>query len=144
LKPEVIRFISRKKEEPEWMTELRLKAYHKWLEMEEPHWGHLEYEPFDYQSISYFAAPKKGPESLDEVDPKILEAYEKLGIPLEEQKQLAGVKVAVDAVVGDPPPPHPPASSARANPSPMNRRMVPSTSGSSRRAHRGPGHRPRR
>jgi len=99
LNEEVIRFISKKKEEPEWMTELRLKAYHKWLEMEEPHWGHLEYEPIDYQSISYFAAPKKGPESLDEVDPKILEAYEKLGIPLEEQKQLAGVKVAVDAVV---------------------------------------------
>ncbi len=99
LSDEVIRFISKKKEEPDWMTELRLKAYHKWLEMEEPHWGHLEYEPIDYQSISYFAAPKKGPESLDEVDPKILEAYEKLGIPLEEQKQLAGVKVAVDAVV---------------------------------------------
>ncbi|WP_292658492.1 Fe-S cluster assembly protein SufB, partial [Nitratifractor sp.] len=96
---EVIRFISKKKDEPDWMTELRLKAYHKWLEMEEPHWGHLEYEPVDYQSISYYAAPKKGPESLDEVDPKILEAYNKLGIPLEEQKQLAGVKVAVDAVV---------------------------------------------
>ncbi len=99
LNEEVIRFISKKKEEPDWMTELRLKAYHRWLQMEEPHWGHLEYEPIDYQSISYFAAPKKGPESLDEVDPKILEAYEKLGIPLEEQKQLAGVKVAVDAVV---------------------------------------------
>ncbi|WP_456432986.1 Fe-S cluster assembly protein SufB [Nitratifractor sp.] len=99
LNEEVIRFISRKKDEPEWMTELRLKAYRKWREMEEPHWAHLEYEPIDYQAISYFAAPKKGPESLDEVDPKILEAYEKLGIPLEEQKQLAGVKVAVDAVV---------------------------------------------
>ena len=99
LNDEVIRFISKKKDEPDWMTELRLKAYHKWLEMEEPHWGHLEYEPVDYQSISYYAAPKKGPESLDEVDPKILEAYNKLGIPLEEQKQLAGVKVAVDAVV---------------------------------------------
>jgi Fe-S cluster assembly protein SufB len=67
--------------------------------MEEPHWAHLDYEPIDYQSISYFAAPKQGIESLDEVDPKILAAYEKLGIPLEEQKQLAGVKVAVDAVV---------------------------------------------
>ena len=95
----VIRFISKKKDEPDWMTELRLKAYEKWKSMEEPHWGHLEYEPIDYQSISYFSAPKKGPESLDEVDPKILEAYNKLGIPLEEQKQLAGVKVAVDAVV---------------------------------------------
>jgi len=95
----VIRFISKKKDEPDWMTELRLKAYEKWKSMEEPHWGHLEYEPIDYQAISYFSAPKKGPESLDEVDPKILEAYNKLGIPLEEQKQLAGVKVAVDAVV---------------------------------------------
>ena len=95
----VIRFISRKKDEPEWMTELRLKAYEKWKSMEEPHWGHLEYEPIDYQAISYFSAPKKGVDSLDDVDPKILEAYNKLGIPLEEQKQLAGVKVAVDAVV---------------------------------------------
>ncbi len=92
-----IRFISQKKEEPEWMLDLRLKALKKWQKMTEPHWGHLEYEPIDYQSISYFAAPKKGPESLDEVDPKILEAYKKLGIPLEEQKQLAGI--AVDAVV---------------------------------------------
>ena len=65
--------------------------------MKEPHWGHVEYEPIDYQSISYFSAPKQAPESLDEVDPKILEAYKKLGIPLEEQKQLQGI--AVDAVV---------------------------------------------
>jgi len=92
-----IRFISKKKEEPEWMLDLRLKALEKWKKMTEPHWGHLEYEPIDYQSISYFSAPRKGPESLDEVDPKILEAYKKLGIPLEEQKQLAGV--AVDAVI---------------------------------------------
>jgi Fe-S cluster assembly protein SufB len=99
LNENVIRFISGKKDEPEWMTRLRLKAYDKWKSMEEPRWGHLYYEPIDYQSISYFSAPKKGPESLDEVDPKILEAYDKLGIPLEEQKQLAGVKVAVDAVV---------------------------------------------
>ena len=95
----VIKFISKKKNEPDWMTELRLKAYRKWKSMQEPHWGHLEYEPIDYQAISYFSAPKKALESLDEVDPKILEAYNKLGIPLEEQKQLAGVKVAVDAVV---------------------------------------------
>ena len=67
--------------------------------MTEPHWGKLDYTPIDYQSISYFAAPKEGIDSLDEVDPKILEAYNKLGISLEEQKQLAGVKVAVDAVV---------------------------------------------
>ncbi|HHH37587.1 MAG TPA: Fe-S cluster assembly protein SufB, partial [Epsilonproteobacteria bacterium] len=91
LNKDTIRFISKKKEEPEWMLALRLKAFEKWEKMTEPHWGHLQYEPVDYQSISYFAAPKKGPESLDEVDPKILEAYKKLGIPLEEQKQLAGV-----------------------------------------------------
>ncbi|NPA27688.1 MAG: Fe-S cluster assembly protein SufB [Epsilonproteobacteria bacterium] len=99
LNEDIIRFISKKKNEPEWMTELRLKAYRKWLTMEEPHWAKLDYEPIDYQAISYYAAPKKGVDSLDEVDPKILEAYNKLGIPLEEQKQLAGVKVAVDAVV---------------------------------------------
>ncbi len=97
LDEDTIRYISKKKDEPEWMTELRLKAFKKWKEMKEPRWAHLEYEPIDYQSISYFSAPKKSLESLDEVDPKIIEAYEKLGIPLEEQKQLAGV--AVDAVV---------------------------------------------
>jgi len=97
LSEETIAFISKKKEEPEWMLELRLKAFHKWQEMEEPHWGKLDYTPIDYQSISYFAAPKQAPESLDEVDPKIIEAYKKLGIPLEEQKQLQGI--AVDAVV---------------------------------------------
>ena len=97
LNEDVIKYISAKKNEPEWMLELRLKAYRKWLEMEEPTWGKVEYEPIDYQSISYFSAPKKAPESLDEVDPKILEAYEKLGIPLEEQKALQGI--AVDAVV---------------------------------------------
>ncbi len=99
LSEKTIAFISKKKEEPEWMLELRLKALKKWETMTEPHWGKLDYEPIDYQSISYFAAPKEGIDSLDEVDPKILEAYEKLGISLEEQKQLAGVKVAVDAVV---------------------------------------------
>jgi len=92
-----IAFISKKKEEPEWMLELRLKALKKWETMTEPHWAHLEYEPLDYQSISYFAAPKQAPDSLDEVDPKIIEAYEKLGIPIEEQKQLQGI--AVDVVV---------------------------------------------
>ncbi len=97
LSEETIAFISKKKDEPDWMLELRLKAFHKWQEMSEPHWGKLEYEPIDYQSISYFAAPKQAPESLDEVDPKIIEAYKKLGIPLEEQKQLQGI--AVDAVV---------------------------------------------
>ena len=92
-----IKFISAKKDEPEWMLELRLKAFEKWKQMTEPSWGHLEYEPIDYQSISYFSAPKQAPDSLDEVDPKILEAYKKLGIPLEEQKQLQGI--AVDAVI---------------------------------------------
>ena len=92
-----IAFISAKKDEPQWMLDQRLKAFDKWKQMSEPHWGHLSYEPIDYQSISYFSAPKKAPESLDEVDPKILEAYNKLGIPLEEQKQLQGI--AVDAVV---------------------------------------------
>lgn len=92
-----IRFISAKKDEPEWMTKLRLKGFEKWKGMKEPRWGKLEYEPIDYQSISYFSAPKQAPDSLDEVDPKILEAYKKLGIPLEEQKQLQGI--AVDAVV---------------------------------------------
>jgi len=99
LNEKTIAFISKKKEEPEWMLELRLKALKKWETMTEPHWGKLDYTPIDYQSISYYAAPKEGIDSLDEVDPKILEAYEKLGISLEEQKQLAGVKVAVDAVV---------------------------------------------
>lgn len=92
-----VRFISKKKNEPEWMTELRLKAFEKWQKMEEPHWAHVTYDPIDYQAISYFSAPKKGADSLDEVDPEILEAYKKLGIPLEEQKQLQGI--AVDAVV---------------------------------------------
>lgn len=96
LNDDVLRFISAKKEEPEWMLELRLKALHKWQKMEEPNWAHLKYTPIDYQSISYFSAPKQAPNSLDEVDEKILEAYEKLGIPLEEQKMLQGI--AVDAV----------------------------------------------
>ncbi len=96
LNEEIIRFISAKKNEPAWMTELRIEALHKWEKMTEPDWAHLEYTPVDYQSISYFSAPKKAPNSLDEVDPEILKAYEKLGIPLEEQKMLQGI--AVDAV----------------------------------------------
>ena len=91
-----IAFISAKKEDPEWMLELRLKAFARWQKMTEPHWAHLDYEPIDYQAISYFSAPKTAPSSLDEVDPKILDAYKKLGIPLDEQKQLQGI--AVDAV----------------------------------------------
>ena len=94
----VIETISAKKDEPEWMLEWRLKAYRQWLKMKEPKWHNLRYTPIDYQSISYFSSPKKGsaPKSLEDVDPEVLKTYEKLGIPLEEQKMLAGV--AVDAV----------------------------------------------
>lgn len=96
LNEDVLRFISAKKEEPDWMIDKRIKALHKWEEMTEPHWAHLDYTPIDYQAISYFSAPKQAPGSLDEVDPKVLEAYERLGIPLEEQNMLQGI--AVDAV----------------------------------------------
>jgi Fe-S cluster assembly protein SufB len=98
LNEEIIRFISAKKEEPEWMLEWRLKAYRGWLRMEEPRWAHVSHPPIDYQGASYYSAPKSTdrPKSLDEVDPELLKTYEKLGIPLTEQKLLAGV--AVDAV----------------------------------------------
>ncbi len=98
LSEETIRLISSKKHEPEWLLEWRLKAYRRWTTMTEPHWPNVTYNPIDYQAISYYSAPKtKNPlGSLDEVDPKILETYKKLGIPLTEQKILAGV--AVDAV----------------------------------------------
>ena len=96
LDEDVIRHISARKEEPGWMLESRLKAYRQWLEMTEPRWPNVEYPEIDYQAISYFAAPKEKLGSLDEVDPEILATYEKLGIPLDEQKFLAGV--AVDAV----------------------------------------------
>jgi Fe-S cluster assembly protein SufB len=97
LDEDVIRFISAKKEEPEWLLEWRLNAYRHWLELSEPRWPNVSYPEIDYKAISYFAAPKKAElESLDEVDPEILSTYKKLGIPLEEQKILAGV--AVDAV----------------------------------------------
>ena len=96
LNEDVIRLISEKKGEPDFMLQWRLRAYRHWLTMKEPTWQNVYYPPIDYQDIVYYAAPKQGPESLDEVDPEILETYEKLGIPLEEQKWLAGV--AVDAV----------------------------------------------
>ena len=99
LDEDVVRLISRKKGEPEFLTNWRLKAYRHWLTMSEPTWAHVRYTPIDYQSISYFAAPKNlddAPKSLDEVDPALLETYEKLGIPLHERAKLAGV--AVDAV----------------------------------------------
>jgi len=95
----VIRLISRKKQEPAFMLEWRLKAYQHWLGMREPRWAHLHHQPIDYQGISYYSAPKSrkdGPKSLAEVDPKLLETYEKLGVPLHERAALAGV--AVDAV----------------------------------------------
>lgn len=105
LSEEVVRKISELKSEPDWLTEWRVLAYHKWLEMEEPKWAHLKYPAIDFQAISYFARPKgEPPKSLDEIDPEILQTYEKLGIPLHEQKLLAGVvetdstPVAVEAV----------------------------------------------
>ena len=99
LNEDVIRLISAKKEEPEFLLEWRLKAYKHWLTMKEPTWAHVTFDPIDYQAICYFSAPKSNkdaPKSLDEVDPKLLETYEKLGIPLHERAALAGV--AVDAV----------------------------------------------
>ncbi|HZX22998.1 MAG TPA: Fe-S cluster assembly protein SufB [Woeseiaceae bacterium] len=95
----VIRHISRKKAEPDFLLQWRLRAYENWLTMQEPDWAHVNIAPIDYQAISYYSAPKKntdGPKSLDEVDPKLLETYDKLGIPLHERARLAGV--AVDAV----------------------------------------------
>ncbi len=98
LNEDIIRFISAKKGEPDWLCEWRLKAYRQWLTMTEPTWPNVRYPPIDYQAIVYYAAPKKLPKlkSLDELDPKLRETYDRLGIPLEEQKLLAGV--AVDAV----------------------------------------------
>jgi len=101
---DTVRFISSKKQEPEWMLDWRLKAYRAWLEMEEVSWAKLDIPAIDYQDAYYYAAPKQKPKlaSLDELDPEIRRTYEKLGIPIEEQKVLAGVegaaKVAVDAV----------------------------------------------
>ena len=108
LSEDTVRFISAKKDEPEWMLEWRLKAYRLWLTMEMPDWAKLNVDPIDYQDAYYYAEPKAKPKlgSLDEVDPEILRVYEKLGIPISEQKLLAGVvarggcppPVAVDAV----------------------------------------------
>jgi Fe-S cluster assembly protein SufB len=108
LNEDIIRLISARKQEPEWMLEWRLKAYAAWLKMEEPHWARVDHPPIDYQELHYYAAPKKkdGPKSLDEVDPELLRMYEKLGIPLKERAILAGIdpdtvqstQVAVDAV----------------------------------------------
>ncbi len=99
LTEDTIRFISAKKNEPDWLLEYRLKAFRHWLTIEEPDWAHLHHPPINYQDIIYYAAPKKKPQlnSLDEVDPELLETFNKLGISLEEQKVLSGV--AVDAVI---------------------------------------------
>jgi Fe-S cluster assembly protein SufB len=99
LSEDVVRLISAKKGEPEWMLEFRLRAYRTWLQMAEPQWAHVEYPPIDYQNIIYYSAPKpseKKKQSLDEVDPELLDTFEKLGISLSEQKRLANV--AVDAI----------------------------------------------
>jgi Fe-S cluster assembly protein SufB len=102
LNEDTVRFISAKKNEPEWLLEWRLEAYRRWLEMTEPDWAKLGYPPIDYQDAYYYSAPKSNenaPESLDDVDPELLRTYEKLGIPLREQEVLAGVKnIAVDVV----------------------------------------------
>ncbi|MEM6461374.1 MAG: Fe-S cluster assembly protein SufB [Pseudomonadota bacterium] len=103
LNEDIIRFISAKKDEPEWMLDWRLDAYQRWLTMEEPSWARVEYPRIDFNDIYYYAAPKNqtGPKTIDDVDPELLATYEKLGIPLREQEILAGVqqsKVAVDAV----------------------------------------------
>lgn len=98
LNEDVIRFISAKKNEPEWLLEWRLKAYQAWLEMDEPEWAHVKYDDIDFQAVSYYSAPKsmdEKPKSLDEVDPELLRTYEKLGIPLHEQAALAGVAMDV-------------------------------------------------
>lgn len=99
LSEDVIRTISQKKTEPEWMLEYRLRAYRHWLTMTEPHWGHFNYSPIDYQHIRYYSAPKSAGEkvkNLDDLDPELLRTFERLGIPLQEQKRISGV--AVDAV----------------------------------------------
>ncbi|WP_254474027.1 Fe-S cluster assembly protein SufB [Bartonella sp. B1098] len=98
LNEDIIKFISAKKNEPEWMLTWRLQAYRRWLTMQEPHWARLEYPKIDFQELYYYAAPKDhtGPKSLDEVDPELLATYEKLGIPLKEQEILAGVRKQSD------------------------------------------------
>ena len=99
LNERTIVFISNKKKEPKWMLEWRLKAFERWKKMKEPKWANIDFPNIDYQNIYYYSSPKgldEKPKSLDEVDPKLIETYNKLGIPLEEQKKLAGV--AVDAV----------------------------------------------
>ena len=105
LSEDIIRFISAKKDEPQWLLDWRLDAYERWLTMEEPEWAHVDYPKIDYQDLCYYAAPKSmedGPKSLDEVDPELLRTYEKLGIPLVEQEMLAGVRKVAEPPVSTP------------------------------------------
>ena len=99
LSEDIVRFISAKKNEPEWMLEWRLKAYRHWLNMKEPTWANVKFKPIDYQDIIYYSAPKQKikVDSLDQIDPELRRTFEKLGISLDEQKRLSGV--AVDAVI---------------------------------------------
>src|SRR4051794_9709755 len=99
LNEDIVRFISAKKNEPQWMLDWRLKAFRHWLQMTEPKWANIKYPPIDYQDIIYYSAPKQknNPKNLDEIDPELRRTFEKLGISLDEQKRLTGV--AVDAVI---------------------------------------------
>src|ERR1700675_4335777 len=99
LSEDIVRFISARKKEPQWMLDWRLKAYRYWLTMKSPEWANIKYPPIDYQNIIYYSAPKQkvNPKNLDEIDPELLRTFEKLGISLDEQKRLTGV--AVDAVI---------------------------------------------
>ena len=102
LSEDVVRVISAKKNEPEWLLEWRLKAYRHWLTLTEPNWQNVKFPPIDYQAITYYSAPKSMedmPKSLAEVDPELLKTYEKLGIPLKEQEMLAGVRNVPDGLL---------------------------------------------
>src|ERR1700732_1405018 len=103
LSEDTVRFISAKKNEPDWLLAWRLEAFKRWLTMREPKWAKVEYGPIDYQNIYYYAAPKQkdGPKSLDEIDPEILRTYEKLGIPLREREALLGIQKADDEAGAD-------------------------------------------
>src|SRR5579863_6782304 len=105
LSEDTVRFISAKKNEPEWMLAWRLDAYKRWLTMREPKWAKVDYGPIDYQDLYYYSAPKKkdGPKSLDEIDPQILQTYEKLGIPLREREALLGIAKPVNEDDADAP-----------------------------------------
>src|SRR6185437_3313653 len=95
LNDDTVRFISAKKQEPQWLLDWRLESFHRWQKMDNPHWAKLRIAPIDYQAATYYSAPKRQntPKSLDEVDPELLKTYEKLGIPLNERAALAGVAV---------------------------------------------------